>query len=172
MILAALALLLQAGSPAASAYPARTAEAPSQVRLPAGTPIRLVTDVEIHSKSLVQGQRFGLRIADDVMVGSALVIPRGTPAVGEVEFLSEKGMFGKSAKFTLRPLFIELSGQRVNLDGATSQRGNRAVTEAAITTVLTGGLGVFITGKSASLPAGSSMDGTVRDDALIAPIGN
>jgi hypothetical protein len=171
VILATLAFLLQASPPAPPVADAPSG-APLAIRLPAGTPIRFVTEAELHSKSLIQGQRFGLKVADDVKVGSALVIPRGTPAVGEVEYLSEKGMFGKSAKFTLRPLFIDLGGRRVNLDGITSQRGNRAVTEAAITTVLTGGLGVFITGKSASLPAGSSLDGTVRDDALVAPMGH
>src|SRR4249919_3707881 len=102
-------------------------EAPA-VRLPAGTQIRFVTDAELRSQSLLQGQRFGLTVAEDVMAGSILVIPRGTPAVGEIDSLSEKGMFGKSAKFTLRPLFIELGGKRVNLEGVTPRKGDKAVT--------------------------------------------
>lgn len=169
-----VALLLQAAAPAPAVVPAMppAAQLDSAVRLPAGTQIRFVTLADLHSKSLIQGQRFSLTVAEDVIIGTAVAIPRGTPAVGEVESLSEKGMFGKSAKFVLRPLFIELGGRRVNLDGANPQRGKRAVTEAAITTVLTGGLGVFITGKSAKLPAGSTLYGWVRDDAMIAPPGN
>jgi hypothetical protein len=164
-------LLVQAGAMQPSASPAPVAiQDIRSVALSAGTQIRFVTDAELHSKSLIQGQRFTMTVAEDVMAGQVVAIPRGTAAVGEVESLSETGMFGKSAKFTLRPLFIELAGKRINLDGLTPRKGDKAVTEAAIATVLTGGLGVFITGKSARLPGGSIIMGTVRNDTVIAPL--
>ena len=103
------------------------------VTLPAGTPVQLATVGEINSRSIRQGQRFALTVTEDVRVGDRLVILRGTPAVGEVESLREKGMFGKAAKFSLMPLFVDLPGVRVNLAGERSQRGKKAVTEAAVT---------------------------------------
>ena len=165
------ALLLQAAMPAITANPpAASASAAQPLRLPAGTQIRFTTDAALDSRSLVQGQRFGLKVADDVVVGSALVIPRGTPAVGEVDSLREKGMLGKSAKFVVRPLFIDLAGRRINLVGNNAHSGDRAVTESAIATAVVT-FGVFITGKSATLPAGSVLHGAVRDDAVVSPLG-
>jgi hypothetical protein len=137
------------------------------VTLAAHTPVRLTTDGTIDSRSIRQGQRFALTVADDVIIGSKIVIPRGAPAAGEIESLSEKGMFGKSARFALRPLYVDVAGQRVNLTGTSERKGKDAVAAAAITTVLTNGLGLFITGKSAVLPAGSSLSGEVRNDVTI-----
>lgn len=169
MILAAILLAVAAGGiqtkPEAIAQPtaART------IILSAGTPVRLTTTATIDSRSIIQGQRFGLTVADDVLVGSRLVIPRGSLAVGEVESLSGKGMFGKAAKFALTPLFIEIDGQRLNLTGSRAQSGGNGVAAAAVTTALIGALGLFITGKSATLPPGSVILGAIRIDVSIRP---
>jgi hypothetical protein len=149
VILAALALLLGQQE---------------QVVLPAGTSVRLATVGPIDSRSVKQGQRFALRVAEDVAVGSRIIIPRSTGAVGEVEALSAKGMFGKAAKLTLSPLFVDVGGQRVNLIGSSTEKGHDAMAGAAVTTVLVGALGLIITGKSATVPSGSILLGRVRTD--------
>lgn len=130
----------------------------------AQTVVRLITMVEVSSRGLVQGQRVPLQVAEDVVVGGRVVIAAGTAAVGEIEALSEKGMFGKAAKFTLQPLFIDLEGRRINLAGRHQESGQEATAAAAVTTVLTAGIGLIITGKSARLPAGSEVVGELRDD--------
>lgn len=135
--------------------------------LPAGTPIRFVTNAAIDSRSVRQGQRFALTVADDVKIGDFVAIPKGTPAVGEILSLSEKGMFGKNAKFSLQPLFIDWAGKRINLTGRFDQAGQKQVTAAAITTFGITGFGIFITGKSATLPAGSELTGAVRTDTTL-----
>jgi hypothetical protein len=76
-------------------------------------------------------------------------------------------MFGKPASFTLRPLFIEYEGRRLNLNGTYRQTGSGAVSAAAVTTVLTGGLGLIITGKNATLRQGSTLYGELRDDLVL-----
>ena len=155
------ALLLQAAAP-----PAQPA-APTVLR--AGTPIRFVTEAAIDSRSVRQGQRFAIVVAEDLVDGSRVLIPKGTKAVGEVEAVSGKGMFGKPGSLSLRPLFIEIGDQRINLEGAAEEVGKEQVGGAAIATVLTGGLGLVITGKSARLDAGSPLTGWVRNDATISP---
>lgn len=163
MILAALLALVAQAVAATNLAPAAT--------LPAGTAVRLATVVALDSRSLVQGQRIGMTIADDVRVGSRLVIPRGTPAVGEIEALAQKGMFGEAARFVLRPLFVEVAGHRINLVGAHVERGRNDVAAAAVAAVLLGGIGMTMTGKSAILPANSVIDGATRTDVLIAAPG-
>lgn len=141
---------------------------PTSVVLPAATPVRFVTDSTIDSRTVQQGQRFTIIVAEDVSVGSNLVLPKGTRAIGEVEAVSGKGMFGKSGSLVLRPLFVELGGQRINLEGVTEQRGKEQVGGAAVTTALLGGFGLIITGKSATVPAGSPLNGRVRNDVRLA----
>jgi hypothetical protein len=132
--------------------------------LPPRTPVRLVTTVEVSSRGLVQGQRIPLRLAEDLAGGGRVLVPAGTAAVGEIEALSEKGMFGKAAKFTLQPLFIDAGGRRINLAGRHREAGEKGTTTAAVATVFAGTLGLFITGKSAKLAAGSELMAEVRDD--------
>ncbi len=81
--------------------------------------------------------------------------------------MTGKGMFGKPGSLMLRPLFVELGGQRINLDGVIEQRGKKQVGGAAVATVAVGALGLIITGKSATLPAGSRLDGRVRSDVTV-----
>ena len=128
-----------------------------------------MTEAAIDSRSARQGQRFTIIVAEDLNDGARIIIRKGTRAVGEVEAVSGKGMFGKSGSLRLRPLFIEIGGQRINLEGESEEAGKEQVHGAAVATALTGGLGLFITGKSAQLPAGSPLDGRVRNDAAIPP---
>lgn len=167
MIFAAF-LAVVAAQDVTPAAPPPSPPMPLGATLLAGTPLRLTTVAALNSATLVQGQRVALTIADDVRVGSRLVIARGTPAVGEIEALAQKGMFGKAAKFSLRPLFVDLNGQRVNLVGGHDQQGKKGVAAAAVTTVLFGVMGIIITGKSATLPANSVIHGAIRNDVLIA----
>ena len=157
MILAALTLGL-AQAPAS---------APASLVLPAGTPVHVVTVDALDSRSAKQGQRFALRIDEDVSVGPSVVIQRGTAAVGEVEAVSGKGMVGQAGKLVLRPLFIEIAGQRVNLVGANEERGKDATAGVAVGAILVSPLSMFITGKSASVPAGSPLPARVRTEVTL-----
>lgn len=167
MILAAIALQLASAPLSLGSSPAVPNSVTHLVAVPSETPVRLVTLAPISSRAVRQGQRFELRVDEDVAVGGEVVIPRGTPAVGEVEAVSGTGMFGKPGRLVLQPLFIDIAGQRVNLAGISRDRGHDATAAAAVTTVLVGALGLVITGKSATLPAGTVLFGRVRTDVSL-----
>lgn len=139
----------------------------TSVTIRAGTPVQLTTETSLDSRSVRQGQRFTVIVAEDVTDGAHVLIAKGTRAVGEVEAVSGKGMFGKAGSLLLRPLFVEVAQQRINLEGAEEARGKEQLGGAAVATVLTGGFGLFITGKSATVPAGSILRARVRSDATI-----
>ena len=164
MIAAVAAAIALQPLAAPTPLPAMTA---AVVFVPAGTPIRFATESVIDSRTVQQGQRFTLIVTEDVAVGDRIVLPKGTRAVGEVEAVTGKGMFGQAGSLVLRPLFVELSGRRINLEGVFERRGKEQVGGAAVTTVITGGLGLIITGKSATLPAGSPLEGRVRNDVTL-----
>ena len=166
-MIAAFLAMQAAAVPATTEAPAPAAEQPAATLIvPAGTPVRLVTTGAIDSRSAKQGQRFGLRLDEDVMGGPTVVIPRGSAAVGEGEAISDKGMFGKAARLVLEPLFIDFAGERVNLIGEKTNRGTDGTTAAAIVTLVTP-LGLAITGKTATKPAGSVLEGRVRTDVAL-----
>jgi len=162
----ALALVL-ADLPASQQVPTA---APGIV-IPARTRVQLSTVDPLDSRTVKQGQRFSLRVSEDVTVDSVAVIPRGTPAIGEVEAVSGKGMVGKPGRLVLRPLFIELSGERINLIGTSDEHGADATAGVAAGSLLLSAWGIFITGKSASVPAGSPVPARVRSDVSVpAPV--
>ena len=166
MIALVLALLAQAISEPAAP---RAIVAQAATVLPSGTAVRLVTAVPVNSRSAQQGQRFGLTVAADVTAGGRVLIPAGTPAVGEVEAVSGKGMVGQGARLTLVPLFIDAPGRRITLSGTLRQEGSSPTTEVAAASLLVSGLGLFITGKSALVPAGTVIPAVLRSDVTFDP---
>ena len=164
-------LLMTASSDTMSAAPHATAQIKvlESVRLAAGTPVRLVTPAAIESRAIRQGQRLALTLADDVTVGARVVIPRGTPAVGEVDSLTEKSTGGVAGRFMVKPLFIEWRGERIHLRGGREAQGDSQVAASALTSVLLSGLGVLISGTSANLPAGSIIEAEIRSHVSVVP---
>ena len=95
-----------ATAPVASA-PQAVAE-PNAV-LAQGTPVHFKTQQELNSKHSRVGDRFELRVSEDVIVNGVTVIPAGTRGVGEVTRVDGKGMFGKSGKLDARVLYARVA---------------------------------------------------------------
>ena len=68
---------------------------PSGNTLRAGTevPLRLEEGLDSNDKTLREGHQFRMTVANDVRLGSAVVIPAGSPVTGEITDLRRKGMW-------------------------------------------------------------------------------
>lgn len=143
------------------------ASADGTVTLAAMTPVRLATRNVIDSRSVRQGQRFALAVTEPVKLGERFVIPAGTPAVGEVEAVTAKSSGGLAGKLALVPLFIEWRGERIFLRGRREEAGGSGVGASVAVTVLLSPLGGLISGQSATVPAGSIIDGEIRSDVRV-----
>ncbi|MEO5773094.1 MAG: hypothetical protein ABIQ32_03115 [Sphingomicrobium sp.] len=153
MIFAALALIVTQVPP----------EAPTTARtLESGTELQFVTTEQLDSRTVRQGQRFGLELAVDLVESGTVVLRRGAMAVGEIEAVGQKQMFGMSGSLVLRPLFIDVDGRRVNLEGTLSQKGSSGQGAAIPAVIVAGSLGLIITGRSARVPAGTRISARVR----------
>lgn len=162
---ALIAAALLTGAPAAAA--AQVASAPLLLK---GTPVALKTLAPLSSKRARQGQRFDLEVSDEVRVDGLLVIPRGARGVGEVSRVVTKGMMGKAGKIEVRVLFVEVAGSRIRLDGMASDKGASGAAPVVLAAPLIGVSAAFFTGKSAVLPAGSTIEGFVFQDVpLVRP---
>ncbi|WP_156930398.1 hypothetical protein [Sphingomonas jaspsi] len=138
--------------------------------LPANTEIALAMDDELTTKAgkLKIGQKFGLSVAKDVRVGDYIIIPRGTPAIGEIIFLTGKAAFGKSGKMEVALRYVDLNGRHIPLIGTYRQEGegNSVATAAGVAAV-----GVFagvITGRSAVIPKGRMLTAYLRESLPVA----
>lgn len=131
----------------------------AQATLPANTEIMLRMNEELTTRGgkVEVGHSFRMSVVDDVRIGNFVVIPRGTPAMGEVVWKTGKGAFGKSGKMEIELRHIDLNGRRIPVSGRYRQEGegNTVATVAAVVAV--GVFGAFVTGKSATIPQGREL---------------
>src|SRR4051812_43084021 len=64
------------------------------LRIGTEVPLRLVEELTTKGKKLRVGQRFRMETSEPVLVQGATVIPVGSPAVGEITDVRNKGMWG------------------------------------------------------------------------------
>ena len=123
--------------------------------LPSNTEIWLTVNQQVSSKTTKVGQKFPLSVSRDVMVGNYVVIPRGTPAEGQLTYRTGKGAFGKSAKIEFDLVDIDLKGRLVPVSGhyRIEGQGNTGATVGVV--VAAGVFGAFVTGHSAVIQQGA-----------------
>lgn len=131
----------------------------SQASLPANTEIALTMNEDLTTKGgrIEVGHMFKLTVSQDVRLGDYVVIPRGTPATGEVTWLTGKGAFGKSGKMEIDLRHVDLNGRRIPVTGHYRQEGEGNTVATVAGVVAVGVFAAFITGKSARIPQGREL---------------
>ena len=132
-----------------------------------GTPVALVLAEELTTKqkALRVGQRFQMTTSAPILVQDQLVVPVGTPAVGEVVEVRNKGMWGKSGHFAARVLYLTVNGRQIHLSGTFDEKGSSGGAAAGVVSALVFlPAGFFMTGKSAVLPIGAPVKGFIDED--------
>jgi hypothetical protein len=143
------------------------APATSRAMLRTGTevPLRLMEELTTKGKHLRVGQRIRMETAEALMVQGVTVVPVGTPAVGEITDVTNKGMWGKSGHLGGRVLYLMVNGRQIRLSGAFDDKGVAGgVGAVAVSAIVFLPAGFFMTGTSAKLPAGTVIKGFVDED--------
>src|SRR4051812_22815853 len=170
LITCALALApssVLAQNAAVPATPAIAAPATTNAVLRVGTevPLRLSEELTTQGKKLRVGQRFHLESSEPVLVQGVNVIPVGSPAVGEITDVRNKGMWGKSGHLAARILYVTVNGRQIHLSGTFDDKGVAGgVGAAAVSAIVFLPAGFFMTGTSAKVAAGSIVKGFVDED--------
>ncbi|WP_394653812.1 hypothetical protein [uncultured Sphingomonas sp.] len=142
---------LQAVAAAKPADPATTLLANTEVVL------SMNQDLTTKGAKIDVGSKFDLSVAYDVMMGDYVVIPKGTPAVGEVVWKTGKGAFGKSGKMEVEMRSINLNGRRIPVSGKYRQEGEGNTVATVASVALIWPVAPFVTGKSARIPQGREL---------------
>lgn len=131
-----------------------------------GTPIHLATDTEMNSNDSRVGDRIDLRVLDAVSLNGRTIIPIGTRGVGEVTLVRRKGMWGKSGKLEFRPLHLLLGDRQIPISARanTKEKGEKGTAGVVASIVVMPLAGFFVTGTSAIIPRGSTVEAELSED--------
>ena len=112
-------------------------------------PLRLSQELTTKGKQLRVGDRFHMETSPNrSIVQGVMVVPAGSPAVGEITDVRNKGMWGKSGHLAARILYVTVNGRQIRLSGAFDDKG------------VAGGVGAVAVSALVFLPAGFFMTGT------------
>jgi hypothetical protein len=131
-----------------------------------GTPVNLKLSQELTTKEKVLrvGQRFQMEVSDPVMVAGQIVVPAGSPAVGEITEVRNKGMWGKSGHLTASILHLTVNGRQIRLTGTFDDKGVTGTGAVVGAVLLLPLAGFFTTGTSARIPMGAAVKGFIGED--------
>lgn len=127
-------------------------------------PVRTLVDMTTKKKALKVGDRVNVETAENVMVGSNIVIPAGTPGVAEITSVRNKGMWGKSGFIEGRVLYIRMNGRQIRMTGTFNDKGVTGTAGVVGAIALVPIAGFFTTGTSASIPLGSIIPAFLDED--------
>ena len=140
--------------------------------LRAGTEIPMQTREELTTKKkkVKTGQRVQLAVASDVMQNGVIVIPAGTPGVGEVTEVRNKGMWGKSGYISVRILSIRVGDRQIRVTGSFDDKGVTGTAGVVGAVALVPVAGFFMTGTSAVIPMGTPVKAFLDEDIVYRPV--
>jgi hypothetical protein len=171
LVLAPNALSAQTATVPAPASVPIAAPLTNNAVLRTGTPVplKLLEELTTAKKKLRVGQRFRMETSEPVIVQGVTVIPVGSPAVGEITDVRNKGMWGKSGHLGARVLYVTVNGRQIRLSGAFDDKGVAGgIGAVAVSAIVFLPAGFFMTGTSARVPVGASVKGFVDEDVSLA----
>src|SRR5215204_5382763 len=134
------------------------------LRVGTEVPLRLRHEMTTKGKQLRVGHRFQMETSEPVIVNGVNVIPVGSPAVGEITSIRNKGMWGKSGHLGARVLYVTVNGRQIRLTGAFDDKGVAGgIGAVAVAALVFLPAGFFMTGTSAIVPMGSTVKGFVDE---------
>ncbi len=144
--------------------------APDPNILRAGTQIQLKMSEALTTKgkTLRVGYRFNLEVAEPVLLNDQIVIPVGSPAIGEVTDVRNKGMWGKSGAINAHVVSLRANGRQIRISGAINDKGVTGTGGVVAAIAFLPVAGFFTTGTSAQFPIGMPVKAFLDEDIVVA----
>jgi hypothetical protein len=151
------------------ASPTAPPDQPGAIVVPKDTLVRLMVLNEVNTNSAKPGDRFVLRVDENVVVGGATVIPVGAKAYGEVTRIKSNGGVGKAGSVGAKLLYVELGEDRVPISGEDTSKGRKEGGGVVMATAIWGPFGLLMKGGPGKLKAGHIFSGHIPTDLLYDP---
>lgn len=161
---AALCAAAPVASFAQEAPATATSDSTAPLVLRAGTPVVVVLNDDLSTRTSQVGDRFRVTVLNDVSDQGAVVIPKGTTGYGEVTFSTDNGAFGKPGILGISLRYLDLNGSQVALDGRYRQEGKDGDGAAAATMFAVGIFAGLVKGKPSFIPKGRELRARTGDD--------
>ncbi len=131
-------------------------------------PLRLLEELTTGGKKLRVGQQFRMETSAPVLVQGVIVIPAGSPAMGEITDVRNKGMWGKSGHLTARILHVNVNGRQIRMTGGFDDKGVAGgIGAVAVSAIIFAPAGFFMTGTSAKVAVGAAVKGFIDEDVQL-----
>lgn len=135
--------------------------------LVAGTEVHLRLLEAVASHTHKRGDRFKLEVAEPIVVDESIVVPAGSPAIGEVVHAAKPGMSGKAGELILATRSLSVGDHEIKLRSFTAGNGENRLALATGLAVTLGVPALFVVGKNLVLPAGTDVYAKVTADTLL-----
>ena len=151
------------------APPESPSDRPGAIVVAKDTLVRLMVLNEVNTNSAKPGDRFVLRVDENVVVGGATVIPVGARAFGEVTRIKSNGAVGKAGSVGAKLLYVQLGEDRVPLSGEGESKGRKEGGGVVMASAIWGPFGLLMKGGPGKLKAGHIFNGYIPVDLLYDP---
>jgi hypothetical protein len=139
-----------------------------------GTEIKLKMAQTVTSKHAYIGERVELQVADDVVAGAVLLVPKNTRVLGTVNVGKVKEGDKKNPhEVVIQIDYIRLGDRRIPLSGMHSDKGKVDKSTLAASTVLFGltGLLIAMDSRTGEIKEGTEVKAIVTEDVPLPALG-
>ena len=137
------------------------------VLLKVNTVIELELVDPVSSKTSKPGDYFKLRVAAPVSSGDVVLIPVGTPAMGQVVHAQKAGIGGKGGELIVAARYLDTPHGQIKLHSGFGAVGKDRTGAALATAIAFGIVGMAVKGKEMALPAGQHVLARVAIDTQL-----
>ena len=148
--------------------------------VPARTPLAIDIVDAVSSRASRTGDHFNFRLAEPLVIEGRVIVPAGTPGVGEVVHAARAGGMGRAGELIVAARYLQHGEIRITLRsmrvGSPQGRDNSGVVNAinlASAAALPGLalVGFAIAGGEVNLPAGTRASAQTATELVLAPAG-
>jgi hypothetical protein len=153
-----LVLLTNAVPPSAVSAQEKFAGNSTEITVPDGTELTVVTTEEISSKTAAEGDPLTFKVDEDVKVNGQMVIAKGTLVKGVVSNAKKNGRMGKAGALSIRiESTTTVDEQKIKLRASKGKEGDDKTGTTVALVVLFGPLGFLKKGKDAKIKEGTKI---------------
>ena len=141
----------------------------SEIVIPDGTELTVITTEEISSKTAVEGDPLTFKVDEDVKVNGKTVIARGALVKGEISNAKKSGRMGKGGALSIRILSTTtVDNQKIKLRASKGKEGDDKTGTTVALVVLFGPLGFLKKGKDAKIKEGTRIKAYTDEEKKVA----